>query len=153
MGKEIAITNRLELNLVLDIHEKEFERQIINGYCNLILQDRVEEFVPAVFEVPYHPKFIFAPFVYMENDGDMKLVEGEMAGWATDGELSNHCIDQLSEIEEYDPQLINDYERALGEDIQSVLDFHNMVYWDVMYDGFRGRSIYYLVNHPVVPIW
>lgn len=153
MTNEIVIAKGLELNIILDIHEKEFAPHIIDQYCRMIEQDKIDYYVPAVFEIPYHPKFIYASFLYGENDGDMELVHREMNLYTTDNALIDHCIDSLGEVQEYEPELINDYETAIAEDMLSVLDFYNMVYWDTMYDGFRGKTIYYLTNNPVVEIW
>lgn len=153
MANEIAIAKDLELGLVLDIHEKEFVLNIFDQYCKVIENQKVEEIIPSVFEIPYHPKFIYAAFLYCENDGDMKLIDREMNLYTTDEALVDHCIDSISEVEEYDPEVIWDYERAIAEDIQSVLEFYKMVYWDVIYSGFTGKTTYYLTNNPVVQIW
>lgn len=151
MANEIILTKGLNLGIVLDMHEKEFEQGIFEDYCFLIENRSV--IVPSVREIGYHPKFIHAAFLYGENDGDMDLVNQEMRQGDNDDELMDHCIAELDEIEENDPYLMREYQEGMADDIESVLSFYKMCYASGFYNPFNGTATYYLENDPIVLVW
>lgn len=146
---ELIIGKPLELSFIMEIHEKEFEQNIIDRYFSTA--ERFDD-IPVSNEIPYDPVFLYASILY-DWHGDLEFFKEETTGYADEDDLLHHVVSELNEIEMDDSQLMNEYFSYMTDDIQSVLQFHHLCFLEGSYNPFSGKSTLYIHNEPIVKVW